>query len=123
MKKFLPTLISLLTLGVLVGCGPKPEPSVSDDPTPSTEPTPDTEVPPIEEPVSPTWELTLAEPYTGDYWDEALNNDLEGEELRAHLKAFMDSKIHRITYNQCHSALDEMDRDPRNPKTSFPFMT
>ncbi|MGI6644193.1 MAG: endonuclease [Bacilli bacterium] len=116
MKKFLPTLISLLTLGVLVGCGPKPEPSVSDDPTPSTEPTPDTEVPPIEEPVSPTWELTLAEPYTGDYWDEALNNDLEGEELRAHLKAFMDSKIHRITYNQCQAALDEMDRDPRNPK-------
>lgn len=64
--------------------------------------------------VSPNIEFTIAEPYTGTFWN-GLNTELEGQALRDHLNTFMWSKFKKIDYNTCSDAILEMDQDPNNP--------
>lgn len=63
--------------------------------------------------VSPSIELTLADPYDGDHWD-GLNLELEGQALRDHLNEFMWARFKKVSYGTVATMVRLMDEDPKN---------
>lgn len=114
MKRSLTILTALLALGVLSGCQNQPDPSSelpTSDESETSLPT-ETTSEEVEVPQSPNRVFTPAPAYTGNYWDEIVNSELQGKDLANALYEFKLSRFTPIDYNTCVEALELMDVDP-----------